>query len=107
METEFNIIFVTAKDKEEAQVLSTALLEAKLIACANIVPGLESRYWWKGKIERSQEVLLILKASAKDFEASRQLIKEKHSYDTPEIIAVPVEQGDADYLQWLNRSVER
>jgi len=103
----FNVILVTAKDKEEAQVLSTALLESKLIACANIVPGAESMYWWEGKIERSQEALLVLKAQSKDFEAIRQLIKVKHSYDTPEIIAVPVEQGDQEYLQWLTRSVER
>jgi len=107
MEPVFNIILVTAKDKAEAHGLSTALLESKLIACANIISAVESFYWWEGKIERSAEALLVLKAKAEDFEAIRQLIKEKHSYETPEIIAVPIKQGDQDYLQWLSRSVER
>ncbi len=103
----YNVIFVTAKDKKEARAIAQVLLEARLIACANIVPGIESMFWWEGKIERSPEVLLVMKTRAENFERIRALVKEKHSYETPEIIAVPVEKGDEDYLRWLTWSVER
>jgi periplasmic divalent cation tolerance protein len=73
---------------DEARVIAQAILERKLAACVNILPGVESHYWWQGKLESGQEVMLIIKSSAEQFDALAALVKEKHSYECPEIVAV-------------------
>jgi len=98
------IVLVTAKDKKEANTIARGLLEAKLIACANIINGVESLFWWQGKIDSSKEVLLILKTKKTLFKKVISKVKSLHSYQTPEIIALNIVAGNKDYLDWINSS---
>jgi len=101
---QYIIILVTAKDKKEATKIAHGLLEAKLIACANIVGGVQSFYWWQGKIDSSKEVLLVLKSKKTLFKKVIAKVKALHSYQTPEIIALPIIDGSKDYLDWISSS---
>lgn len=100
----FAIVLVTAPDLETARRLAAAALEAELIACANLVPRIESHYWWQGKLERGNEVLLILKTTRNCLAKLEQLVLREHPYDTPEFIVLPISQGTARYLAWLAAS---
>ena len=104
MKTQYIVVLVTAKDKKEAAKIAKGLLEAKLIACANIVGGIQSLFWWQGKIDSSKEVLLVLKTKKILFKKLTAQVKSLHSYQTPEIIALAVVDGSADYLRWINSS---
>ncbi|MGH7952740.1 MAG: divalent-cation tolerance protein CutA [Limisphaerales bacterium] len=97
----FAIVLVTAPDLKTARTLAKAGLQAKLIACANLVPKIESHYRWQGKIESGAEVLLILKTTKSKLAALEQLILAKHSYDTPEFLVLPLSAGSKKYLDWL------
>jgi len=99
------IVLVTTKDKKEASQIAQGLLEAKLIACANIIEGIQSLFWWQGKIDSSQEALLILKTKKVLFKKLAARVKSLHSYKVPEIIALPITQGSNEYLQWIDSSV--
>ena len=101
MNTQHIVVLVTAKDKKEAEKISRGLLEAKLIACANIIEGVQSLFWWQGKIDSSKEVLLVLKTKKILFKKTLTKVKSLHSYQTPEIIALPIVNGSEDYLRWL------
>jgi periplasmic divalent cation tolerance protein len=98
------VIFVTAKDKSEADVIARRLLEKKLIACANIVSSVHSMFWWQGKIDSCDEALIVMKAMKKNFAKITKEIHAVHSYETPEIIAMPIIAGDKKYLSWLKES---
>lgn len=98
------VIFVTAKDAAEARKISRKLLEEKLIACANIAGNIESLFRWEGKIDRAGEVLLILKSRAALLEKIIAAVKTAHSYDVPEVIALPIVGGNLDYLKWVDES---
>jgi periplasmic divalent cation tolerance protein len=100
------VVFSTTDSYEAAQKIASALVEAHAAACVNIVPGLHSIYRWQGEICDSQEWLLIIKTASDRFEAVRSLIRRLHSYDLPEVIAVPIEGGDADYLKWLSSELK-
>ena len=102
--TRFALVLVTAPDLKTARTLARAALTAKLIACANLVPKLESHYWWQGKIESSAEVLLLLKTSKAKLAALERLIIAKHPYETPEFLVLPLTAGNAKYLAWLAES---
>ena len=99
------VVFVTAKNTREANKISRKLLEEKLIACANVVQGVRSFFWWQGKIDAAQEVLLVLKTKRHLFKKLIETVKSVHSYDVPEIIALPIIEGDGDYLRWLDDSL--
>ncbi len=99
------VVFVTAKDEQEAKKISEKLLSEKLIACANIVKGIESLFWWEGKIDHANETLLVLKTKRSLFKKLEKTVKSVHSYSTPEIIALPIIQGNRDYLRWISDSV--
>ncbi len=102
---QFSIVLVTAPDKRAARGLAQAALEERLAACANLLPGLESHYWWRGKMERSAEVLIIFKTTRRRLAALEKLILQKHPYDTPEFVVVPIHAGAGRYLDWLAGSV--
>lgn len=100
----YSIALVTAPDLKTARKLADAALQKKLIACANLIPKIESHYWWKGKIERGTEVLMILKTTGANLAALEKLIVAKHPYDTPEFVVLPITRGNKKYLGWLTRS---
>jgi len=97
------IVFMTASNGEEAARLADMLVGAHLAACVQILPEMESVYRWEGKIERAAEILLLAKTTRSKFEELEREVRALHSYDTPEIIAVPVVAGSARYLEWLSQ----
>ena len=98
------LVFVTAPDLKTARALAKAALAAKLIACANLVPKIESHYRWQGKVESAAEVLLILKTTKTKLPALEKLMLDRHPYDTPEFIVSPLVAGNGKYLAWLAES---
>jgi len=98
------LVLVTAPDLKTARKLARAALEARLIACANLVPKIESHYWWQGKIESGTEVLLVMKTQKSKLAALEKLILARHPYDTPEFLVLPVNAGNRKYLDWLTAS---
>jgi periplasmic divalent cation tolerance protein len=100
------IVLMTASSREEAVKIVRVLLEEKLIACANVVDAVSSFFWWQGKIEEEKEALAIMKSSEKLFKKLSQRVAELHSYDVPEILALPIGDGSQSYLDWLKDSLE-
>ncbi len=101
---QFSLVLVTAPDLKTARALAKAALKARLIACANLVPKIESHYWWRGKVESGSEVLLILKTTPARVAALEKLILARHPYDTPEFIVLTLSGGNRRYLDWLRAS---
>jgi len=101
------VIFMTAKDLTEAQSIVQKLVEEKLIACGNIVPQVKSVFWWQGKVDESDETLVVMKTKKSFFKKVEKVIKSLHSYDVPEIIALPICAGSKDYLTWIDQSLKR
>jgi periplasmic divalent cation tolerance protein len=99
------VIFVTAASRKEADKIAQALMQEKLAACVSIVPEVDSRYWWQGKIEHSRELLLVIKTRPARYQALEKRVRELHSYSVPEILALPVLKGNPAYLKWINNSV--
>ncbi|MFM2294959.1 MAG: hypothetical protein RLZZ350_1372 [Verrucomicrobiota bacterium] len=104
--TQFRLVLVTAPDLKNARRLAQSALAARLIACANLIPKVESHYRWQGKIERANEVLLLLKTSRTKLVKLEKLILAMHSYDTPEFVVLKLDAGNARYLAWLADAVE-
>lgn len=100
------VIFVTCANEKEAKHIVRALLEAKLAACVNIIRGLESFFWWENKIDSAREILLIIKSKKAKLGKIIKLIKSRHSYAVPEIIALPIIAGDGAYLKWIEESTQ-
>ena len=98
------VVFMTAANGEEATRLAEMLVGAHLAACVQILPEMESVYRWEGKIERQSEVLLIAKTTRGKFDDLEREVRALHSYDTPEIVAVPIVAGSAPYLEWLSKA---
>jgi periplasmic divalent cation tolerance protein len=98
------VVFMTAANGEEATRLADMLVGAHLAACVQILPEIESVYRWQGKIERSSEVLLLAKTTRGKFDDLEREVRALHSYDTPEIVAVPIVAGSAPYLEWLSKA---
>jgi periplasmic divalent cation tolerance protein len=99
--TNARIILTTAGSQEEAVKIAHALVERRLAACVNIVPRIESVYRWQGKVETSQEWLLLIKTQAELFERVRDAVKELHSYELPECVMLEVTAGSQKYLDWI------
>ncbi len=97
----FSIVLVTVPDLKTARALAGAALAARLIACANLVPKIESHYRWRGKVESGTEVLLVLKTRKANLPALEKLVLARHPYDTPEFLVLPVSGGAKKYLDWL------
>jgi len=98
----FALVLVTAPDLKTARALAKSALQGRLIACANLIPKLESHYWWQGKIESGAEVLLILKTPKTRLAALEKLVLARHPYDTPEFLVLPLSAGSKKYLDWLS-----
>ena len=96
------VILITAKNDAEAKKIAEALVKKKLIACANIIKGIKSFFWWEGKVDKANEVLLVLKTKRILFKKIEKTVKTLHSYSVPEIIALPIVEGSKDYLKWVN-----
>jgi len=101
MDDDAIIVFMTAANGEEATRLADMLVGAHLAACVQILPEMESVYRWQGKVERQAEVLLLAKTTRGKFDELEREVRALHSYDTPEIVAVPIVTGSAPYLEWL------
>jgi periplasmic divalent cation tolerance protein len=100
----FSLVLVTAPDLKTARALAQAALQARLIACANLIPKIESHYWWQGRVESGAEALLILKAPRGKLAALEKLVVARHPYDTPEFLTLPLSAGNRKYLAWLAAS---
>lgn len=98
------VVLVTAPDLKTARRLAKSALHARLIACANVVPSLESHYRWEGKIESSKETLLLLKTRRSNLVNLEKLILAEHPYDTPEFLVLSLHAGSGKYLDWLGKS---
>jgi len=99
------VVFLTAANVEEATRLADLLIGAHLAACVQILPEMESVYRWQGKIERQSEILLIAKTAAAKFAELEREVRALHSYETPEIVALPLVAGSTPYLEWLTSSL--
>ncbi len=99
------VVLVTASGPKEAEKITEALFKGKLAACVNVVSKVSSTYWWKGRIERASESLLIIKTKKSALPALIREVKKNHSYTVPEVIALPIVQGNPDYLRWIGDSI--
>jgi periplasmic divalent cation tolerance protein len=104
--TDKRIVLSTAGSVEEAQKIARYLVENQLAACVNIVPEIESIYRWRGKVESSSESLLLIKTTSGNVASVEEAIRELHSYDLAECIAIVIEGGSSEYLDWIGESVE-
>ncbi|MGA2221389.1 MAG: divalent-cation tolerance protein CutA [Verrucomicrobiia bacterium] len=101
----FVVGMVTCSSRAEARKLAKAVLTKKLAACVNVLDGVESHYWWQGKLEEARECLLLIKTTKAKADAVTQAIRSAHSYEVPEVIFLPIVQGEGKYLKWIRVSV--
>jgi len=106
IDTGFVVVFVTVSGDDEAQKISALLLERKKVACVNTVSGVNSAFWWQSNIDTERESLLIIKTRSSVLPEVVNIIKSVHSYEVPEIIAMPVIGGNEDYLKWIDKEVK-
>ncbi len=106
MPSTFCLLYITTADHEEAESIARALLEARLIACANLLPGMVSFYRWEGMIRQSSECVLLVKTTQALAEKVTDTVKSLHSYDCPCVVALPVEGGNAAFLSWIEGEVK-
>jgi periplasmic divalent cation tolerance protein len=99
--TDALVVLVTTPSPERAAEIARAVVEERLAACGNVVPGVRSIYRWEGKVQDDAEALLVLKTTRARFEALRDRVLALHPYEVPEVIAIPVEAGSARYLEWI------
>jgi periplasmic divalent cation tolerance protein len=99
------LVFVMVPNRRVARKLARVALEERAVACANVIPGVESHYWWQGKIEAAPELLVIFKTAQRQLDVLEQVILKNHPYDTPEILVFPILSGNERYLQWIDASV--
>jgi periplasmic divalent cation tolerance protein len=99
-------VYTTYPSIVEAEKAGRAIVERRLAACVNILPGMISHYWWEGVLERGEEVLMIIKTRATLAEDVRKVVKEMHSYTTPAVLVIPLESVDQNYLTWIMAETE-
>lgn len=100
------VVLSTCATEDEAGRIARRLIERKLAACVNVLPGARSFYRWQGRVENAQEWLLIIKSSRAIFERLRVAIEELHSYQVPEVVAIPIVEGSANYMNWLQGELD-
>jgi len=96
-----SFVYMTCENMKEAEEIGAALVEQRLAACANILPGMRSVYWWQGKVERAEEAVLIAKTRDGLVEALTTAVKEMHGYEVPCVVALPITGGNPDFLAWI------
>ncbi|MDA9101113.1 divalent-cation tolerance protein CutA [Omnitrophica bacterium] len=97
----FLLVLSTAPNRREARKLAQLLVRQRLVACVNLIDKAESIYWWQSKIQSSREVLLLMKTRQSCYKELEKTLKKHHSYDVPEVVAIPLAAGSSDYLKWL------
>lgn len=100
------LVYITAPNRDEALQLGRMLVEKRLAACANVLDKMHSVYWWKGKIDEADEAVLIVKTRQEKLEPLTAAVKTAHSYDCPCIVSLPIEQGNPDFLNWIDTETE-
>ncbi len=100
------LVLVTAADMRTARKIARAALTQRLAACVNLVPGIESHYWWSGKLAQSREILLLIKTTKRRLAQLEECVVENHPYDTPEFVVLGFEGVNKRYLEWLRQSVQ-
>ena len=101
----FFLIYITTKSEKEAQNLANLAVQNNLAACGNIFPKMKSIYKWQNKLLNDKETLLILKTNSKKYSSLEKLILEKHSYEVPCILKIPISNGNREYLKWIDQSL--
>lgn len=101
----YTVIFITTSNKKEARRIARELIRQRLAACINIVDRINSLFWWEGKAEQAKEVLLVVKSKKSELTKIIKLVKSMHSYEVPEIIALPIIGGFKPYLRWIDESL--
>lgn len=104
MATDLTAILCTCPDTATGESIARALVESRLAACVNLLPGVRSFYRWDGAVKDDSEILLVIKTTAARFDAVEALVKERHPYDLPELIALPVAAGNRGYLDWAREA---
>lgn len=99
------VVLVTAPDIETARRITRQVLESRLVACVNLVPGVESHYWWQGRLESGQEVLMVMKTTEGRITSLKEAVLAAHPYDTAAFVVLPIESGSQRYLDWIRASV--
>ena len=105
MKRKYCLLISTINNIEEARKIASYLVQNHFVACVNLVPGIESIYWWENKVLSDAEILMLMKTEASKIANVKKAIRELHSYDTPELIVVPIRGGMKRYLQWVSESV--
>jgi periplasmic divalent cation tolerance protein len=103
---EFRLVYMTAASRDEAKAIGRALVEERLAACANVIDGMESIYWWQGKLSEEREAVLIAKTRAQLVPALTERVRALHSYTVPCVVALPLVGGNPAYLAWLEAETE-
>ena len=104
---DIQLIYITASDMAEAQAVSRALLDKRLVACVNLIDGMKAMYWWEGQIEEGQEVVIIGKTIAALVPEVIETVKSVHSYDCPCVVSMPVSDGNPAFLNWIKKEVNK
>ncbi len=104
--SDYIVIYITTGSIREAKKIGRTLVEEKLVACSNIISPIHSIYSWQGKICNDKEALMILKTQKKLFKQIVNRVEDLHSYDVPEVIAIPIIEGDSKYLSWINKETK-
>jgi periplasmic divalent cation tolerance protein len=104
--SEYIVILVTASSEKEAETIAEDLVRSRLVACANLIKGIRSIYRWEGNVQKDDEVLLVMKGRSSGFGRIEKRVRELHSYDVPEVVALPVLKGSPPYLEWLSAETE-
>jgi len=105
-ENNLHIVLVTGPSVEDAREIASAILQARVAACVNIIPGLESHYWWDGELKQDPEVLLLIKTTEAKLKELQKVVLENHPYDTPEFVAFPASAVAEKYMAWVRDSVK-
>jgi len=103
----FCLVLSTVPSPKTARKLALALVQNRLAACVNVVNGLDSFFWWQGKVDQARESLLVIKTTSSHFPRLVKFLKKQHPYEVPEIIGLPIEKGNREYLRWIEETLKR